>query len=129
MGNGTKLRAVAFLVVVLAAGAAAGWVANDKTRPQRRLHRRNIETVMKRMTRDFSLTPAQQDSVRVIVARRRSDIDSLWVEMNPRFESIRSLANSQIEGLLNDQQRETFREDVRKRDERRRQRHPERSPR
>src|SRR5262245_19945306 len=126
MGNGTKVRAVAFLLVVLAAGAAVGWVANDKTRTQRRAHRRNIETVMKRMTKDFSLTQAQQDSVRVIVQRRRSDIDALWGEVHPRFEEIRSLTNSQIEHLLTPEQQEKFREDVKKRDERRRQRHPER---
>lgn len=121
MGNGSRFRALALLVIVLLAGVAMGWFAHGKVRHARRAERHGAERLVHRMTDDLGLNAAQQDSVRVILDRRRVDIDSLWADVHPRFEAIRSLTNAQIETLLTPAQREKFREGELKREARRRE--------
>jgi Spy/CpxP family protein refolding chaperone len=119
MGNGSRLRAIALLVVVLLVGATAGWFANEQSRRARRGKRHGSERLVQRMAGDLKLSAAQQDSVRAILERRRVDIDSLWADVHPRFEAVRSLTNAEIETQLTPEQREKFREGLRKQDARR----------
>ncbi|MEO8226525.1 MAG: hypothetical protein ABI637_03790 [Gemmatimonadota bacterium] len=61
---------------------------------------------MQALTRDLDLTQAQQDSVRGILARRAAAMDSLWRDVGPRFETLKSTVRSDIRAQLNpDQQR------------------------
>jgi hypothetical protein len=122
MQNGSTLRAVVLLLTVLAAGAAIGWFAHDKVRDARRANRYNSERVVKRLTNELNLDAAQQKAVLAILDNRRVDIDSLSVDVYPRFDAIRRLANAQIDSVLTPEQSAKFREDVRERDERRAER-------
>jgi small-conductance mechanosensitive channel len=126
---GSRLRAVALLVIVLLAGSAIGWYVADNTHDKRRAARKGTEKLLKRMTQRYDLSSAQQDSIRVILNRRRADIDSLWADVNPRFESIRSATNAQIEAQLKPEQVVTFRERLKAREEKRREREKARGPR
>jgi Spy/CpxP family protein refolding chaperone len=128
MANGSRFRALVLLAAVLLAGLALGWFANERSRHARRTDRRDPERLVERMTEDLNLNSVQQDSIRAIFARRRADIDSLWADVHPRFEAIRTLTNAEIESLLTPDQRERFREEERRRDERRRGREGPRGP-
>jgi len=129
MGNGSRFRALALLIMVLLAGVVVGWFAHDQARHSRRSKQHGSERLIHRMTDDLGLNATQQDSVRTILDRRRVDIDSLWADAHPRFEAIRSLTNAQIETLLTPAQREKFREGELKREARRREHGRAKAPR
>src|SRR5438445_212795 len=41
----------------------------------------------------LDLTAAQRDSVRAILERHRADLEKIWQEVHPRFDSVRSVRN------------------------------------
>ena len=129
MGNGSRLRAIALLAAALLAGAAAGWFGHEKMHRGHRAGRHGPERLVEHLTKELALTAAQQDSVRAILDRRRVDIDSLWAGVHPRFEAVRSLTHAQIEAVLTPGQQEKFREETRKREERRREHGRAKAPR
>ena len=102
-------KAVGLLVVVFVAGLLAGFGLSRLG-----LHgpfapghpRRGPDSFVQALTRDLDLAPAQQDSVRGILARRAAAMDSLWRDVGPRFETLKSTVRSDIRAQLNpDQQR------------------------
>ncbi len=102
-------RAVGLLVVVFVAGLLAGFGLSrlGLHGPFGPAHaRRGPDSFVQALTRDLDLTQAQQDSVRGILARRAAAMDSLWREVGPRFETLKSTVRSDIRAQLNpDQQR------------------------
>jgi hypothetical protein len=64
------------------------------------------------------LTPAQEDSVQAIFARHRPQMEGLWREMRPRFDSVRTAISGEISAQLTPAQRTKFQELERRMDER-----------
>ncbi len=69
-----------------------------------------------RLTRDLALTEVQQDSVQAILEANRAEVDSLWKEMSPRFETLRMRLRSEIRAQLSPAQQITFDEMSRRND-------------
>jgi Spy/CpxP family protein refolding chaperone len=70
------------------------------------------------LKRELELTPAQEDSVQAIFARHRPQMEALWREMRPRFDSVRAAVNAEISAQLTPAQRTKFQELERRMDER-----------
>ena len=70
------------------------------------------------LKRELDLTSAQQDSVQAIFARHRPQMEALWREMRPRFDSVRAAVNAEISAQLTPAQRTKFQELQRRMDER-----------
>jgi Spy/CpxP family protein refolding chaperone len=79
------------------------------------------------LKRELDLTPAQEDSVRAIFARHRPQMEALWRQMRPRFDSVRAEMDTEISGQLTPTQRTKFQE-VERRMEERLRREPKPSP-
>src|SRR5207247_1176627 len=54
------------------------------------------------------LSDAQKDSVRAILARHRPEMEALWREVHPRFDSIRTVIRGEISGQLTPAQRAEY---------------------
>ncbi len=70
------------------------------------------------LKRELELTPAQEDSVQAIFARHRPQMEALWREMRPRFDSVRAAVNAEINAQLTPAQRTKFQKLERRMDER-----------
>jgi len=70
------------------------------------------------LKRELELTPAQEDSVQAIFARHRPQMEALWREMRPRFDSVRAAVNAEISAQLTPVQRTKFQELEHRMDER-----------
>ncbi len=70
------------------------------------------------LKRELDLTPAQEDSVRAIFARHRPQMEALWRQMRPRFDSVRAVISTEISGQLTPAQRTKFQELERRMEER-----------
>ena len=70
------------------------------------------------LKRELELTPAQEDSVQAIFARHRPQMEALWREMRPRFDSVRAAVNAEISAQLTPAQRTKFQELEHRMDER-----------
>lgn len=70
------------------------------------------------LKRELDLTPPQEDSVQAIFARHRPQMEALWREMRPRFDSVRAAVNAEISAQLTPAQRTKFQELQRRMDER-----------
>jgi Spy/CpxP family protein refolding chaperone len=108
--NGTRLKASLLLAAVLSAGIAVGWFGNLYLGHSGHHKKRGAERVVDRLTQTLDLTTTQQDSVRVILTRRRADIDSLWTEMHPRFQVVRDRAHAEVERILTPDQQRKYRD-------------------
>src|SRR2546422_9884261 len=52
------------------------------------------------LKRELDLTPAQEDSVRAIFERHRPQMEALWRDTRPRFDSLRAAVDSEIAAQL-----------------------------
>jgi hypothetical protein len=109
MFNRSKGLAVALLAATFVLGAAVGgaaWAAmkDDGGQPMRRDHQRL--SYAERLERDLSLTTAQRESVEVILERRQGAMREIWREMEPRYDSLRQQLQTEINAVLNEEQRE-----------------------
>jgi heavy-metal resistance protein len=103
---GSKLSAVALLAVVFLAGGAAGWGISEVTeRGGDRPKGRGPDAMVAYLTRELKLSPAQADSVRAAFARHRPEIQALWAQTRPRFDSIRAVVRAEIDAQLTPEQR------------------------
>ncbi|HEU4698507.1 MAG TPA: hypothetical protein VFS40_04965 [Gemmatimonadales bacterium] len=64
--------------------------------------------MVRRLSRELDLTPAQQDSIRAILERHRTAVDSLWREFSPRFRGLQQQIHGEIETQLTPGQRTRF---------------------
>lgn len=122
----TQLKASLLLAVVLVAGIALGWFANERFDEPRRHRTRGTERLVEKLTKELQLTTAQRDSVRVVLERRRVDIDSLWADVHPRFEAVRTRTHAEVERVLTPDQQIKYRERNEAREEKRRKARAER---
>jgi len=58
----------------------------------------------------LDLTAAQRDSVRAILERHRADLEKIWQEVHPRFDSVRSAMSAEINAQLTPAQRPRYAE-------------------
>ena len=126
MKNRTQLRASLLLAAVLVAGIVLGWVANDRFDGSRRPRTRDTARLLEQLSRDLGLTATQRDSVRVVLERRRADIDSLWSEVHPRFDAMRARTYAEVEMVLTPGQQRVYREQVAEEERKRLERRAER---
>ena len=111
MPQRSRSWAVAFLVAMFIVGAAAGWSFRARSaRPG--LHHRNLREAVAYLTKELSLSAVQQDSVRVVLERRRTEMDSLWRATRPRIDSLRATMRVEISRQLTPSQQARFHEIV-----------------
>ena len=108
MFNKSKALAVALLVATFVLGAGVGgaaWAAlqDDPGPPMRRDRER--PSFAERLERDLRLTPAQRESVDVILDRQQAAMRTIWSEVAPRYDSLRAQIQSDINAVLNEEQR------------------------
>jgi hypothetical protein len=72
------------------------------------------------LARELGLSAAQQDSVQAVFERHRPQMEALWREMRPRFDSLRVTVDSEIAVQLTPAQRARFAELSKRLDSRRR---------
>jgi len=106
MFNRSKAWAAVLLAAVFVAGGAAGWGIAAWRDP--RGHRGGPDAMVNYLDDHLRLSAAQKDSVRAILARHRSEMEALWREVHPRFDSIRTVIHSEISGQLTPAQREGY---------------------
>jgi Spy/CpxP family protein refolding chaperone len=62
------------------------------------------------LARELGLSPTQEDSVQAVFERHRPQMEALWREMRPRFDSLRATVDSEIALQLIPAQRARFAE-------------------
>jgi len=72
------------------------------------------------LDRSLGLSDPQRDSVRAILARHQPEMDSIWQDVRPRFETLRSEIRSEVRVQLDSQQQVKYAELMARMDEERR---------
>jgi Spy/CpxP family protein refolding chaperone len=109
----SKTFALALLAAVFVAGGAAGWLVHDAVGGSSRRHgRRDVEALLGSLDHDLRFTPAQRDSVRAILVRRRDQIRALWGVTHPQYDSIRVATQNDIDSFLTPEQVEKHRKRI-----------------
>jgi len=106
MFNRSNAWAVTLLIAVFVAGGAAGWGVAAWRDPHGR--RGGPDAMVSYLDDHLRLSDAQKDSVRAILARHRPEMEALWREVHPRFDSIRTVIRGEISGQLTAPQREEY---------------------
>ena len=106
MFNQSKAWAAVLLAAVFVAGGAAGWGIAAWRDP--RGHRGGPDAMVNYLDDHLRLSAAQKDSVRAVLARHRPEMEALWREVHPRFDSIRTVIRSEISGQLTAWQRDEY---------------------
>ncbi len=117
-----KLKAVLLLFLAALLGAGLGaWAARELGRhgPGRgRWH--GPEGYVQMLDRELELSPTQEDSIRAILRRSAGAMDSLWSEIRPRFDSLRSVIRSEVRSQLSAEQQVRYQQLVERLDAERR---------
>ena len=100
------LLVAAFLLGGVAGGAIATFAFPPASHGGGRGH--DPERYQRMLNHELDLTPSQQDSVRAILALHRGAMDSVWQEVAPRVETLRTLIRSEIARQLTPEQQEKF---------------------
>ncbi|HEU4570686.1 MAG TPA: periplasmic heavy metal sensor [Gemmatimonadales bacterium] len=87
---------------------------------------RDAGGIVKRLTDELGLTPAQRDSVRAVLERSHPAMDSAWAEVRPRIETVRARIRSDIAAQLTPEQRAKYDAMMQRREEPRRGTEPRR---
>jgi Spy/CpxP family protein refolding chaperone len=100
-----RWKAGALLVAAALAGGATGAVVTARVlQPgaaggdDRRGHR--MEGYVKLLDKSLRLNPAQEDSVRAILTRHRDEMNAIWHDVEPRYETLRAVIRSEIRQQL-----------------------------
>ncbi len=121
MFNRSKAWALVLLLIVLVAGATAGWTAASwRGCPLDARGARGTEGMVAYLTRELNLTPGQQDSVRVVLARHRPALEAIWREVHPRYEAIRAKVRAEISVQLSPDQQARYQRLIAEREHQRR---------
>ena len=121
MLNRSKAWAVGLLAAVFVAGLALGGAAQAWAGRSAAPCARSGGTaaVVKDLTRELSLTGAQQDSVRAVFDRHRSEMEAVWQRVHPQFDSLRQLMRAEINAQLTPAQQQKYKALVAEHDRRR----------
>jgi len=130
MLNKSKLWAGLLLLAVFAAGGAIGgvvsaaWGRGAASEAETRRDRSDREDrtrggYAERLEALLNLSPDQRAEVDSVLARQQRAMRELWEEVNPKFDSLRHEVRVEIMEILDEQQRERYRELVAQSDRRR----------
>lgn len=103
-------KAGALLALAVIAGGAAGsaFTAHSAACSAGTAAKQPGEGFVSLLTTELALTAAQQDSVRVVLARHNGAMDALWDEIRPRVDSLRGVIRSEIAPHLTAEQQAKF---------------------
>ena len=97
----SKAWALALLAAVFVAGLALGGAAQAWAGRRDGCGRSGgTVAVVKDLTRELSLTAVQQDSVRAVFDRHRSEMAAVWQRVHPQFDSLRQVMRAEISAQL-----------------------------
>ena len=116
-----RRSALLLLLAAFLAGAGLGLVLGQRIGGGHHRHS-GPRDHLSRLTRELDLTPAQQESVRVVLDRHRPGFDSVWAESRPRYETLRARVRSDIRARLGPEQQARYDSIIQRRDAERRQR-------
>ncbi len=109
----SRWAAAGLLVTVFALGAMAGGIGSsmaEKGQSKSGRGRPGRDGYVERLNAELELSPAQADSVRVILQRYEPTMDSLWRELRPRFDSLRVGVRPEILSRLTVEQQRKYQE-------------------
>lgn len=121
----SRLGAFGLLLAAFVLGGIVGGVgmtradSRDEVRPR---PGQGGTAFLTRLTDTLTLSPAQQDSIHAILERHDPVADSLWREVRPRFDSLRTALQDDIRAQLTDDQQRKYNEMLERRDREYRQR-------
>jgi len=120
MSTSTR-TATLLLLLAFALGAIAGigGVALYR-RPAGMGHSPGPSGYLSRLSRDLDLTPTQRDSVGAILKRFEPGMDSIWQDIRPKFEALRTDLRSALNAQLTPDQQRHYAELLERQDARRR---------
>lgn len=100
-------KAGVLLLLVALAGGAVGSVVTARTverhrGPERSRH--GSDWYIDLLEKELALSTAQRDSVRAVLARHRSAMDSIYAELRPRMEARREAIRADVRALLSTEQ-------------------------
>lgn len=116
--TGSRLSAALLLVGVFAAGAATGAVGMSQYshRQADARQQRGPDEYLQRLTRELSLDETQHGKVKQVLDTYAPQMESLWAETRPRFETMRTELRRDISALLTAAQRTRYEEMIRRHD-------------
>lgn len=117
----TNGLALAFFIVVFAAGAAAGAVA-DRYVQRARIQRQwgDQRAMRNRLADDLGMTDAQRASMDSLLDDRNRQYDSLMAPVRPTLDSLGAATRQRLRQLLTPEQQATYDQIQREREEARR---------
>ncbi|HEX9894821.1 MAG TPA: hypothetical protein VGA78_12910 [Gemmatimonadales bacterium] len=109
----SRVAAAGLLLAVFGLGAVAGGVGI--TVAEHRVERgvkgsHGRAGFLARLTDQLDLNQSQRDSICSILERHRPLMDSMWGDVRPRFDSVRSAMRQEIQGQLNPEQQLRYQE-------------------
>jgi len=103
----SRVAAAGLLLAVFALGALAGGVGLSLAEHEGGdggTRRNSRESYLNRLTTELDLSGEQRDSIRAIMERNKPAMDSMWGEVRPRFDSLRTVVREEIRGQLSPDQ-------------------------
>ena len=121
----SRLGAVALLGAAMAFGGLVGGIAVSAAEhrgdgPGNHNHGR--DGYVARMTEELSLSTAQVDSLRGVLNRHKPEMDSMWQEVRPRFDSVRTIMRGEIRAFLSPEQQGKYLQLIERREREQRER-------
>jgi hypothetical protein len=104
-------KAVILLLAAFVLGAAVGGAVTSRVshrNPWEGKPRDRMEGYLRLLGENLDLNSAQRDSVRAILDRHRGDMDAIWQEVAPRYETMRSQIRSEIRTQLTPEQQRKY---------------------
>jgi Spy/CpxP family protein refolding chaperone len=110
MSRSTRSAVLLLVAAFLLGGVVGGGTVAFGLQPGGRggAHGRDPERYQRLLNHELDLTATQQDSVKIILARHRQAMDSVWQDVAPRVETLRSAIRSEIARQLTPEQQEKF---------------------
>ena len=121
----SRLGAVGLLVAAMSIGALMGGIAVSAAELREggpASHRHGRDGVMARLTEELELSRQQQDSIRAVLDRHRPEMDSMWQEVRPRFDSVRTIMRGEIRTQLTPEQQQKYQQMIERRERESRER-------
>lgn len=121
----SRLGAVALLGAAMAFGALVGGIAVSAAEHRGSgpgNHNHGRDGYIARLTEELELSSTQQDSVRAVLDKHKPDMDSMWQEVRPRFDSVRAIMRGEIRTLLSPEQQGKYQQLIERREREARER-------
>lgn len=117
-------QAIGYLVVIFLLGVALGaggmyWAQSSDMLVQAKQppQKKKMPGTVDWLSRELELSPDQKQQLGAILDETRESYDTLWAEIDPKFEVARWAGREKIRTILDVKQKEKFEELVRRIDE------------